>query len=271
MRLPSAASLSVAAGPGRFRRWLRSDMRVLRWVFLALYLAIAGGLLAQLFFASGLLGLFLVAAALVVAEVLMILGTGTIHLCRPIRRRRLVLPVFAAAFMLTVLVAGFFTAMTELFYLDKKDWPWAAIFFLTLGASWVGWGVLLWSHVAARPRYTVLSRLTGLLFAGSLAELLATVPSHLIVSRRPGCLVGIGTMLGIMAGLGVMLASFGPAIVLLFLRPRHRAEIGADGHPHCPACGYDLHATPDRCPECGLLLGEPSSPQDTRLDRSVET
>jgi hypothetical protein len=251
LRLPT--DQPIAAPPGVFRRWLCSDMRVLRWVFLALYglLVLAFLLLPVIGGDGGAMGGMLIAVGVMfVAQALLIFGAGTIRLCHPIRRRRLILPVFVGATMLGLLVAGFLIAMTELFKLDSvvsEELILGVIF-----VSWIGWGVLLWLGLRDRARHTILARITTWVFAGSLAELVATVPAHVIVTRRPGCLVGLSTMLGIVAGVAVMTFSFGPMIALLFLRPRLRAETTTDGVPYCPACGYDLRASRERCPECGL-------------------
>jgi len=252
----------------RIRTWLRSDMKILRWVFLTLYIALIAGLSTPFFGGNGGGGWAWTSLAGIMlgSQALFIFGSGTIQLCHPIRKRNLWMPVLTAASMLTVLFVGLSLALAELFdqTLNKIITPqndeYVFIGFgVLMACNWLFWGVLLWVYAKRWPRIKTMSRLATLIFAGSLAELLAAVPSHIIVSKRPGCIVGVFTMLGICAGIYVMLFSFGPGIALLFLRPRYRRE-QMEASPVCMECSYDLRgslaAGSTTCPECGSTIPE---------------
>jgi hypothetical protein len=220
---------------------MKIDIRYLRWIFLGLYVVIVLGLFASAYadflpiwlFPLHLLtgNLFFTLIFLLVtfgSQALFVFSAGTLDLCRPIRRRRLLAPVIIASLMMTVLVGGASMSLLELFTIDDEGIT-ILIFWALIVVSWVVWSIVLFTRYKEMDRYAAVKGLISTMLAGSLLELLIAVPSHIIVSRRPGCFVGLFTACGITSGIAVMLWSFGPGIVLMFLRKRREKERREEG------------------------------------------
>jgi len=218
---------------------MKINIRALRWVFLALYAAHFLALLVWGFFTksqgndNGILCWLYVGITLV-TQALFIFCSGTMNLCKPIRRRRLIVPLAIAAALLSLMAAAFLYGLMELFRVEIRELHLprqlseSGFLYVVIGINWIIWAVVLYVRTREHQRFTVMQRIVSAIFAGSLAELLAAIPAHVIVTRRPGCLVGLQTSMGLSAGLIVMFWTFGPGIVLLFLQDRRKAELA--GH-----------------------------------------
>ncbi len=236
------ASTSTDPAAHRRPRWLW-------WLLIALYVALIavwshlwlrhGGSDALVWL--GLLGF------MIVTQGLFVLIPARCDYLMPTRPRRLVIPALIAALMITVLIGSFVLAMAELFNVDGGGTTLAAVFWSTVGLLWVAWTILFYAYARRMDRFRWMRRMVVAVLGGSVLQMLATVPSHIVVSRRPGCFVGMATMLGILSGLYVMAWAFGPGLILLFMSETLKATPG-----HCPGCGYNLHGLSElRCPECG--------------------
>jgi hypothetical protein len=206
----------------------KSRGSVVRWTLLGLYALVVisltlGGILATSE-VSGHWIIVLYFAILVGTQAVLLLGAGTSDFFRPIRRRRLLVPVSVGALMLAALVWALACGFDEYFGVRSQSWHIICWPLSLIGLSWLFWGVVLFLYTRKVDRFRAIRRIVGAVLAGSLVELLVAAPIHIVVSRRPGCFVGLQTAAAVFAGLYVMLWAMGPGIMLLFLREKRRLE-----------------------------------------------
>ncbi len=82
---------------------------------------------------------------------------------------------------------------------------------------WMTWGILFYRRTLTDSPDALIRRASSWLLKGSILELLVAVSCHVVVRRRDDCCAPLGTFLGIAAGLSVMLLSFGPGTLFLFV------------------------------------------------------
>jgi len=128
---------------------------------------------------------------------------------------------------------------------DFRVWPGL----LAIAIAWGFWAFMFWRYWKAGDRYTQLTRMLRGLLVGSILEVFIATTVHAFTYRRDDCYCCRGSYTGLVFGGTALLWVFGPGLVLLYKRERHRQRLLL---PVCIECGYDLRGiSVDKCPECG--------------------
>jgi hypothetical protein len=165
--------------------------------------------------------------------------------------------VIAAACM-ALLTAGLIATILEV-----PDW-WEPIadtlddsdFWRILAVLWMLWTFVFFIYFRGPDAYGGLWRIVKALIAGSILELLISVPVLAFMPDRHNCTCGRGSFVGVFFGILVLLWTFGPGVALVFLLRVMRVQrLIRAGDSICPKCEYDLRGTlaagRTACPECG--------------------
>ena len=180
--------------------------------------------------------------------------------------------------VLTVILAMMIASLITTILMDKKSDGWGVAFMLFSGAwlfdigtvewedlqdpmllgnlgfiftTWCVWSFLLWKHIKrSKHDPSVLANFTGKLFAGSLVEILLSIPLFVMVQRKSNCYCETGSFGALIMSVMACLWLLGPFVFIVLVwrkRPWTRT--------HCFTCGYPRKIKKASiCSECGSAL-----------------
>lgn len=145
---------------------------------------------------------------------------------RQVPRRKLLVPIFTAAFFFANIFFGGLVAFAcalkgdnALEYFIKLADDGAGVWMslaLVIALLWAVWAWVFYRVTRADAPEALMARLGRWLLRGSILELLVAIPSHVIVRHKENCCAPLGSFWGIATGLTVMLLCFGPGVFFLF-------------------------------------------------------
>lgn len=200
----------------------------LRWVFLGLYLAF---LIFMVVFTlmvdprDGPITLLFLAPLVLGTQFLMASSTSAINFCGNFKKKRILVPAIIGGLAFMILTFGFLIGTAELLELEGN--PAIIIFWVLVLISWLFWTLIFYFRLRGTDPDSATGKLVKWTLLGSITELVVLVPMHVVTSSRGHCFAGMQTGIGLIAGVSIALWSFGPGIILLFIR-HYRKHAGKD-------------------------------------------
>jgi hypothetical protein len=230
-------------------RW-RTILFNFRVVFLLAYIALFVGaiIVAQdwaVLIPLGVITLF---------QGLFLIGMPQMRWPRATRKRSMMISQMVGALAAALLTFGVVaTALCAINQWDNLTQSIGGHILWVIAIAWFFWlfaFVIMW----ARQPFSGFAAMYKTIIAGTILEVLITIPVDVQVRKRTSCWCDQGTFWAYVAALCVAFWSFGPGLVLLLLTRRLQRE----GYfSLCRKCGLDLSAEPPqttRCPKCGVRI-----------------
>lgn len=190
----------------------------LRWVFLVIYVILLL-VLAGISVSSdpqGTMWVLILAPVILFTQFLMVSATSKVNFCGAHAKNAIWIPAVIGGLLFAILSFGFIIGLAEVLYLNSSQLT--IILCLLIPISWIVWAIVFFLRYRGTNPDSATGKILRLVLAGSVLELIAMLPMHILASSRGGCFAGLFTALGLSVGVCVAFWAFGPGIILLFIR-----------------------------------------------------